>query len=140
MKLYIDADVWLNFWLDETVGFIPASHYMEELLEIAFREKWILVISGAVKREIYKKHITPRDLEEKLSKFRQAGLLEEIEAEEKDIELADRIYKEKGLHRSDALHTALALKAKAIIVTRTAHFNLVKDVIKTRKPEDLLGF
>lgn len=138
MKLYLDADVWLNFWQDEMLGFIPASHYAEELLEKALREKWILVISGAVKKEIYRKKVASQDLEAKLSDFQKAGLLEEIEAEEKDIELADGIYRERKLHRSDALHAALAIKAKATLITRTAHFDLVKDLIEIRKPEDLL--
>jgi len=35
MKLYIDADVWLNFWQDEMIGLIPAAHYTELLLEKA---------------------------------------------------------------------------------------------------------
>ncbi len=138
MKLYLDADVWLNFWQDEMLGFIPASHYAEELLEKALKEKWVLVISGAIKKEIYKKKVASQDLESKLSNFKKAGLLEEIEAEEKDIELADNIYRERKLHRSDALHAALAIKAKAILVTRTAHFDLVRDLVEIRKPEDLL--
>ncbi|MFQ6135884.1 MAG: hypothetical protein ACE5PM_01735 [Candidatus Hydrothermarchaeales archaeon] len=57
MKLYLDADVWLNFWLDEMLRFTPASHYLEELLETAFRKKWIILISGAAKMEIRKKGI-----------------------------------------------------------------------------------
>ncbi len=138
MKLYIDADVWLNFWLDEMLGLIPASHYTEELLGKACREDWTIVISEHVKKEIFKKKVSPEDLENMLAKLREGGLLEEVEAGQRDIELADRIYRSKGLHRSDALHATLAIKSKAIMVTRTAHFNLVKDLVEIRKPEDLL--
>jgi predicted nucleic acid-binding protein len=137
-KLYLDADVWLNFWLDEMLGLLPASHYIEELLRKANRENWVIVISGAVKKEIFRKHIAPEDLEIKLTKLREANLLEEIEAEEEDSKLARRITEEKGLHFPDSLHAALAIRSKAIIVTRTGHFYLVKDLVEIRKPEELL--
>jgi len=129
MKLYIDADVWLNF---------PASHYAEELLEKALREKWIIVISGVVKEEILKKKIALADLEEKLDRLMQVNLLEEIEAEKEDVELSRKIIRERGLHFPDSLHAALAIRARAIIVTRTKHFELVKNLVEVRKPEDLL--
>ncbi|MFH1774545.1 MAG: PIN domain-containing protein [Methanobacteriota archaeon] len=138
MRLYIDADVWLNFWQDEMLGLIPASHYAEELLDKALRMKWIIVISGVVKEEILKKKIALADLEEKLDRLRQVNLLEEIEAEKEDVELSKRIIRERGLHFPDSLHAALAIRAKAIIVTRTKHFELVKNLVEVRKPEDLL--
>ncbi|MFQ6135885.1 MAG: hypothetical protein ACE5PM_01740 [Candidatus Hydrothermarchaeales archaeon] len=81
-----------------------------------------------------------RDLEEKLLEFKKAGLLEEIEAGKEDIERAERIYRERKLHRSDALHAALSIRADAVLVTRTKHFDLVKDLVEIRKPEDLLEY
>lgn len=138
MKLYIDADVWLNFWQDEMLGLIPASHYTEELLDKALRMKWIIVISRVVKEEILKKKIALADLEEKLDRLRQVNLLEEIEAEKEDVELSRKIIRERGMHFPDSLHAALAIRAKAIIVTRTKHFELVKNLVEVRKQEDLL--
>ncbi|MFQ5975162.1 MAG: type II toxin-antitoxin system VapC family toxin [Candidatus Hydrothermarchaeales archaeon] len=140
MKLYLDADVWLNFWLDEMLGFTPASHYLEELLETAFRKKWTILISGATKMEIRKKGVAIEDVEEKLAEFKKAGLLEEIEAGKEDIEQAERIYGERKLHRSDALHAALCIRAETVLVTRTKHFDLVKDLVDIKKPEDLLEY
>jgi predicted nucleic acid-binding protein len=87
---------------------IPASHY-----------------SGVVKEEILKKKIALADLEE-------------IEAEKEDVELSRKIIRERGLHFPDSLHAALAIRARAIIVTRTKHFELVKNLVEVRKPEDLL--
>jgi len=139
MKLYLDADVWLNFWLDEMLGFIPASHYLEELLDKALKEKWTIVISEEVKKEIKRAGVSMDDLEEKLSDFRLENILEEVEVGERDAELARKIFRERGLHASDAIHAALAIKSKAIFVTRNIkHFKVVQDILEIRKPEDLL--
>ncbi len=138
MKLYLDADVWLNFWLDEMLGFLPASHYLEELLKRVRTERWVIIFSGIVKSEILKKKIALKDLEEKILELEQEGILEYVEAEKKDYERAEKIYRDKGLHFPDSLHAAIAIKHKAIMVTRTKHFDAVKDVLELRKPEDLL--
>ncbi|NOZ58484.1 MAG: hypothetical protein GXO66_02750, partial [Euryarchaeota archaeon] len=100
MKLYIDADVWLNFWLDEMIGLIPAAHYTELLLEKAIDEGWVIVVSDAVKKEVYKKKVTPEDFERLISKLKKAGLIEEVETTQEDVNLAYRIHSERYLHRS----------------------------------------
>ncbi len=139
MKLYIDADVWLNFWQDEMVGLIPAAHYTELLLEKAVDEGWVIVVSDAVKKEVYKKKVTPGDFERLVGKLKKAGLIEEVETTQEDVNLAYKISSERYLHRSDALHTALAIKSKAIIVTRNIEdFKKVSDMVDVRKPEDLI--
>ena len=139
MKLYLDADVWLNFWLDEMLGLLPASHYAEELLKKALKEKWTIVISEEVKKEIKRAGVSMEDLEEKLFDFRLGSILEEVEVEERDVEVARKISRERRLHASDAIHAALAIKSKAIFVTRNIkHFKVVEDVLEIRKPEDLL--
>ncbi len=139
MKLYIDADVWLNFWFDEMLGLIPASHYAEELLRKAAREGWTIVMSEKAKKEIEGAGVLLEDLEEKLSEFRSGGLLEEPKFEERDMQYALKISGERRLHLSDAIHAALAIKTKSIIVTRNIkHFKKVSDLVKIRKPEDLL--
>lgn len=138
MKLYLDADVWLNFWQGEMIGLKPAFYYTKELLEKAVEEKWTVVFSEVVKSEILKRKIALQDLEEKLSELRQEGLLEYVEAEKEDYEKAEQIYRETGLHFPDSLHAALSIKYKAIMVTRTRHFDAVKNILEVRKPEDLL--
>ncbi len=139
MKIYLDADIWLNFWLDEMLGLIPASHYAEELLRKAAREGWTVVVSDLVKEEVFDKKVLPSDLDAKISELRIGGLIEEVEVEEKDDALAGRLRRERGLHLSDALHAALAMRTKSVIVTRNIkHFKLVEDLVDVRKPEDLL--
>jgi hypothetical protein len=59
VKLYFDADVWLNFCLDEMPGFVLASHYTEQLLGKVVDERWVIVISETVKEEVFEKNITP---------------------------------------------------------------------------------
>ncbi len=139
MKLYIDADVWLNFWQDEMLGLLPASHYAEELLKKANREGWTVVVSDLVKEEVFDKNVLPADFDARLLELRIGGLIEEVEVEEKDDVLAGRLRRERGLHLSDALHAALAIRTKSAIVTRNIkHFKLVEDLVEVRKPEDLL--
>jgi predicted nucleic acid-binding protein len=139
IKLYFDADVWLNFWLDEILGFVPASHYTEQLLEKMVDEGWVVVVSEAVKEEIFEKNIAPEDFREKVSKLKVRGLLEEVRVEESDDELVGKLMRERKLHFSDALHAAIAIRTKAMIVTRNIrHFERVVDLVEVRRPEDLL--
>lgn len=138
-KLYLDADVWLNFWLDESLGLKPAFHYTEQLLEKAVDEGWIIAVSDAVKEEVFDKDILPEDFHDKISKLEMGGLLEEVKVEERDDELAGKLMRERRLQFSDALHAALAIRAKATIVTRNIkHFERADDLVEVRKPEDLL--
>ena len=43
MKIYLDSDIWLNYWLDEMLGYIPAGYYAERLLEEAVDGRWEIV-------------------------------------------------------------------------------------------------
>jgi len=108
-------------------------------LEEAINGKWKIVISDWVKEEIYRKNVSEEDLEERLSFLRAAGVLEEVEVEQKDMSRAKDIQKERDIHLSDALHTTLAIRYSAIVVTRNLrHFGKVSGLVEVRKPEELL--
>ncbi|MFH1774410.1 MAG: PIN domain-containing protein [Methanobacteriota archaeon] len=98
-----------------------------------------MVVSDLVRDEVFDKNVLPTDFNAKISELKIGGLIEEVEVEEKDDALAGRFRRERGLHLSDALHAALAIRTKSVIVTRNIkHFKLVEDLVEIRKPEDLL--
>jgi len=72
-EIYLYADVWLNFWMNEMLGLLPASHYTEELLRKANMEGWVIVISEATKEEVFSKGILPEDFYGKISELEVGG-------------------------------------------------------------------
>ncbi len=140
VKIYPDADVWLNFWKGEMIGIIPAFHFMEELLKKAMLERWVIVVSELVREEVSEKGVSPDDFDEKIYELESAGcIIEKVEVTEEDVKFALELREERGIHLSDAIHAAIAKRVNSIIVTRNVrHFKLVADIVKIRKPEELL--
>jgi len=140
VKIYPDADVWLNFWKGEMIGMIPAFYFMEELLRKAMLERWVIVVSELVKEEVLEKGVSPDDFDEKIDELESAGcVIEKVEVTKEDVRCALELKKERGIHLSDAIHAAIAKRVESTIVTRNIrHFKLVADIVKVRKPEDLL--
>jgi|Deesub1362B_J571_1020462.scaffolds.fasta_scaffold00376_19 predicted nucleic acid-binding protein len=140
VKIYLDSDIWLNFWKGEMIGMIPAFHFTEELLRKAVLERWVVVVSELVKEEVFEKGVSPNDFDEKINELESAGcVIEKAEVTEEDVKFGLELRRERGIHLSDAIHAAIAKRVNAIIVTRNIrHFKLVADIVKVRKPEDLL--
>lgn len=138
-KVYLDSDVWLNLWQQEMLGFNPAFLRAEQLLDRVSEKGWKLVVSDLVKKEVVQKGVLEEHFEEKINSLREKGLVEDMNIAEADMDEAKEISKNRHIHMSDALHTALARRSGATIVTRNIrHFRKVRGLVTVRKPEELL--
>lgn len=138
-SLYLDADVWLNLIQREMAGFVPAFQRTKQLLSKAETEKWELVVSDLVKEEVRSQGVKEEDMKRQISGLREKKLVKHAQVKEADREKAREILRSRGLHFSDALHVAVALRKGSHLVTRNMrHFSVVDDLLEVSRPESLL--
>jgi predicted nucleic acid-binding protein len=65
-------------------------------------------------------------------------LLEKVSISGQQVEEARKISRERGIPKGDALHAILGRDNNAVVVTRDNHFELLKDIVKSNKPEEII--
>ena len=124
MKLYIDTNVYLDYFLDR-----KKSEYAFRLFKKSLACRFHIIISDQVLAELY------RQIEYSEIKFLFELLKHKMIFVKSEI--SDEIYaKTIPTHFEDALHIALAKKSGAdtIVTNNTKDFCLI---FKTNSPEDL---
>ena len=136
-KIYVDTNIFLDYLFDRMVGLVPASYFAERLFDAIFDCKYFLIISELTIKELETHSKMTKDmLLEMFREYEDVGKLEILSIDQKTIDRAKGIAKEKKVPVPDAIHAILAQTAGTIVVTRDKHFaNL--DFIKAWKPEEL---
>lgn len=139
-SLYLDADVWLNLLQGEMLGFVPAFQRAKLLLARIEAERWELVVSDLVKKEVCGKGVEEEDMEREVADLKRKGLVENAAIKDVDRRKAGEIQEDRGLHFSDALHAAIAAREGSQLVTRNLrHFSAVSDLLDVCEPEEILA-
>ena len=111
--IYIDTNVWIDFFLNRNDGLRPLGDFAHELLIKTSQCKYEIVISDWLLKELTKTdHIGQyKELEGQLLEM---GKIKYVRTEHRDIFSA-----KQERHWHDALHEILAIKSKALyLVTR----------------------
>ena len=111
--IYIDTNVWIDFFLNRKDKLRPLGDFAHELLIKTTQCKYNIVISDWLLKELTKtNHINSyKELEKQLLNLNK---IEYIKTDYKDIS-----YAKKEKHWHDALHEILAIKSNALyLVTR----------------------
>ena len=61
-----------------------------------------------------------------------------IVATKKEFKRAKDISKKRDIPLADAFHAIISRDHHAIMITRDRHFELLKDIVKSDKPEDII--
>lgn len=79
------------------------------------------------------------EIEEYCFEFlRDMKLIEEVKISSKQVDEARRIAVEKKVPGSDVLHAVLTRDNNAVLITRDQHFELLWDIVKSLKPEEVI--
>ena len=133
-RLYLDSNVFISLAKREMdFNFRGLFIEAEQFFEKAKENKDILILSSHTIKEIRAKILWTN--EEIIALLQKGNLVELIKIQETDYEKALFISK-KGIHFEDAMHVALAIKAKCdcIITFNKKDFEVTQDLIPAEEP------
>ena len=135
-RYYLDTSIWLDLFEDRNEQNLPKGKYAERLMNKIVSENCLIVLSDIVKGELIEYGYTERDLIELFKPFEKILIDEEVN--DKQLGKAKDLAKKRAIPRLDAVHALIARDAKALMISRDAHFRQLKDVVRCAKPEELI--
>ncbi|MFH1588875.1 MAG: type II toxin-antitoxin system VapC family toxin [Candidatus Diapherotrites archaeon] len=134
MRIYLDSNVFISLFQVE-VGmhkrglFVEAGTFIEKVKE----NEHLLVLSNWFFDEINRHHFTKEDV---LKYLEEKEITFELVEEKQKQDLNE--FTKKGIHYSDAVHIAIALKHKCdcIVTFNSKDFNKIKDKIQVFEPNE----
>ena len=134
-KYYLDTSIWMDYYEDRTDPSKDIGEFAFRLLSKLLASNKTIVVSTFLLRELETAY--------SLDKIRGLTLhfeklMEKVDVSDEQRTEAKKIAEEKGIPRGDVIHAILARDNNAILVSRDKHFQLLKDVCKVIKPEELI--
>lgn len=131
----MDTSIWLDFFEKRDEPNLKKGEFAKALIEQAIAHEVELVYSDAVIREMRGQGYAQDELDVLLLPFRK--LLRFVEANNKQVGKARDLTAKRKVPFMDALHALLARDSQATLITRDAHFKLLLDIVKSKKPEEV---
>lgn len=135
-KYYFDTSIWLDLFEERNEPNLPKTQYAKSLMDKIIKEKCKIIYSDLNSIELknagYDRYIR-KDL---LYKFRY--LLIFIRATESQVRRAKDISSKRKIPKGDALHALIARDNRAILVTLDKHFQKLKDITLSKRPQDII--
>lgn len=135
-KIYVDSNIFLDFWLDRMTGLKPANYYAEELFKNCIRCLYKIVISENTIIEL-SENFPAKNIEKKLDVFKKLSKLEIVSVQIDDLIKAKKLALDRDIPVHDAVHALIAKKLMIPLITRDKHFSQVDDLITVKAPEEL---
>ena len=136
-ELYLDANIFLNYWFDE-FSKTAEAYYAQQLFNRALGCEFSFVITTLVLDELSSRSgLSVEEINEKWfpmltrsGKVRIEGISQEV------IDGAVRLERTFHIPRKDAIHASFCLMNNLAIITRDRHFLSIAS-LKVLVPEDL---
>lgn len=138
--IYVDTNIFIDFWEDRGNGVWPLGEFAFQLLKETYGCKFKVVLSSAVMDELLFNY--DRETVDKMLKdLRGSEKYFYTEAGGDDRAYARRLVEERETGFNDTLHAVLANRHKAryLVTHNTRHFEKLSDLIEAKHPADLLG-
>ncbi len=135
-RFYFDTSIWLDFFENRNEPNFPKGDRARELVRKIIKEGGCLIMSEAVKNEMLERGYSRYDIENMLFSFRR--FIVNVYSTKRQFGKARDLSKKRNIPLFDALHALIARDNQAIMVTRDHHFDKILDIIKYKKPEELI--
>ena len=135
-RYYFDTSIWLDFFENRNEPNLPKGEWANKLINKIISEDNKIAYSDAVKDEIVDLGYSIGEVENLLEPLNRILIF--VEATKKQFGKAKDLSARRSVPLFDALHALIARDNKAIMVTRDAHFKKLKDIIKYKRPEDII--
>jgi len=135
-KFYFDTSIWLDFFEKRNEPSLPKGDFVIKLVDKILKNNFRIVYSEVVKNEMIELGYLRYDLEPLF--FPLKSFLIYVESNKKQFGKAKDLSKKREIPLFDALHAILARDSRSTLITRDRHFDMIKDIIRTQKPEEFI--
>ena len=135
-RYYFDTSIWLDFLENRNEPNMPKGEWARKLVMKIVNKKDKILISEAIKNELMGIGYSKYEIEILFRPFQ--NYIKEVYTNGKQYGKAKDLKNKRKVPFLDALHAVLARDNKAIMVTRDLHFNKLLDIIKYKKPEEII--
>jgi len=137
-KIYVDTNIFLDWWLDRADNLRPIGEFAFRLFKQAVSCRFDVLVSDYTVSELMNVlcFSESRVLGDVLVLLKEADKLFIVSASPAQKEEAEKFAGLHGLPRTDVLHAILARDNDAVLVTRDRHFEEI-GICRTAKPENL---
>jgi predicted nucleic acid-binding protein len=137
MKYYLYTCIWRDYYERRGDFLRPLGEWALSLLKKILKKEDSILYSDMVIAEL-RIAFSDAQIKELFGIIHEKNLLVKVTIDEEDAKHAELLYRRRKLPYGDALHSVLAKRHHAILVTRDRHFDAVKDMLTIKKPEELL--
>jgi len=136
VKYYVDTCIWLDLFENRKDKFRPLGEWAAEFINRSVKEDEEILLSDIVEDELTN-HLTEAHVK-RLLNLRNHCMLVRVDSNKRQFDEALRLSKERRVPLNDAFHAVLARDSGAVLITRDRHFDNLQDVVRCKKPEELI--
>jgi len=132
-KYYIDTSIWIDIYCKRGHNGENAMQLMEHIIE----NDNLIIYSDVVLFELKKLGFSEYEINQILS-IAKPNNLKRIHSTANQLQEAAKLAKQRNVPLRDAAHAVLSRDHEAQLVSLDWDFEKLKDITKTKKPEDIL--
>lgn len=136
LNYYLDTSIWIDLLENRNEIHLNKGELAQKLLDTIINDNDTIILSDLVIEELENNGITWFEFENLINSIKR--LLEFDESKLDFIGRAKHISLMRKIPKNDVLHALIARDNNAILITRDKHFQHLTDIIKHKKPEELL--
>lgn len=134
-KFYLDTAIWRDYFEDRKDGIRPLGEFAFQFLKNCEKKGCVVLYSEFVVHEL-RKDYSDEKIKLVFSSFKD--FLVEVPISSEQYSEAKKLARQKkDSHETDILHAILARDNKAVLVTRDAHFDCLRDIVEISTPEEI---
>lgn len=135
-RFYFDTSIWLDFLEERNEPNMPKSDWARKLVAKIIRKGDVIVYSDVVLMELEDEGYSIFDVEDLFFVLKQNLVF--VESTNTEIKRAKDLASKRSVPNGDALHALIARDNNSIFVSLDRHFQLLKDIVKIKKPQELI--
>ena len=136
-RYYFDTSIWLDFFEHRDEPQLLKTTIARALVKAITNTDARIVWSDAITEELMSFGYTDEEFETRVYPLRQ--ILYAVAYAQKQSGKAKDLCRKREVPLYDALHALIARDCQAILVSRDAHFQQLRDIVRTKKPEEIIG-
>jgi predicted nucleic acid-binding protein len=129
--LYLDTSIWLDHYLERGKNGKQALQLMLKCIQKSIP----ILFSNYVQKEL--KYVG-LSFEEINNLIHVVPRLKKVSVTKEEFKKAKRIAKQRSVPLGDVIHALVAQHYGAVLISRDKDFLKLKDIVKTKTPEELL--
>jgi len=130
---YFDTSIWIDIYDERGSNGEVALKLMKKII----LNEDVVIYSDVVFVELKKLGFSENEISQ-ISSIARPDHIKRVQSTKDQIEGAKRLAKQRDVPLRDALHAILARDHEAQLVSRDKDFDKLKDVTKTKRPEELV--